>query len=226
MVAVVSFAVPEGAAGGRATAVGGMFIQPGKAVQVGQLPDESGLSALVHDCMTGVGSAGGPVVDLETGYVIGVHTHGKWRREASHSRRGSSRGPVVWDSAIAFWPDPRPPWLDRWELAGPVTGAPAAPVPDTRPPRWTVDETPPIDWALEEPKNLESLLVRAIDGETALYRAQNVRIQGATGRANEQFLWREILNAAAIAGVLRLLVEELANAPEYAGIAPQLREYL
>jgi hypothetical protein len=56
---------------------GQLAIQPGTALQVGEIPDQPRLPALVHDCASGPGSAGAPVIDLDTGYVLGVHTHAK-----------------------------------------------------------------------------------------------------------------------------------------------------
>jgi hypothetical protein len=229
VVVVVSFTVPEGATvEPLEPAPGGLFIQPGRAVQVGQLPDESALPALVHDCVTGGGSAGGPVVDLETGYVIGVHTHAKWLGEGfAQPTWELARDPVVWDAAIAFRPDPRPSWRDRWTTAGAVSTAPPAPVRDTRPLQWTVREVP-IDWSRPEPKALEALLVKEIDGHIALYKAENVGLP--LGMVNisapPQILWRELLKTAARAGLLRRLVEEFVNDPDWVALAPQLREYL
>jgi Trypsin-like peptidase domain len=236
-VAVISFAGPRVHGSGNDADLqkswygerwGRLFIQPGNAVQVGQLPDESDLPAIVHDCTTSAGSAGAPVIDLGTGYVIGVHTHAKWLEGGfAQPTWELARDPFVWDCPVGFRPDPRPPWLDRWAGMGRAPATPANPFPDTGPLHWTVDEVP-IDWTREEPRELERLLVQAVDAQIALYRAENVGLPlGMVDRtARSQILWREILKYAATAGLLRRLLEEFAAAPEYAGIAPKLRAYL
>lgn len=48
-------------------------LQPGRLLMV-----EGDDGALLHDCLTLAGNAGSPVVDLETGLVLGVHYAGRW----------------------------------------------------------------------------------------------------------------------------------------------------
>jgi hypothetical protein len=228
VVVVVAFGAPlADRTGAHDELEGRLFIQPGRVMQLGQLPDESGVPALVHDCTTRAGSAGGPVVDLETGYVIGVHTHGK-ELEGGFAQPTweLARDPVVWDYLVGFRPDPRPAWLERWKVSTPASAVAPEPIPDTRPARW-VDEVP-IDWTREEPRELERLLVQTIDPQIALYKAENVGLPlGMVSRsAPPQILWREIIKTASTAALLRRLLEELASEPQYQGIAPQLRGYL
>ena len=235
-VAVLAFAGPSLAADGTSDEAreslyrqrwGRLFLQPGKALQVGQIPGSPGLPALVHDCTTTVGSAGAPVLDLGTGYVIGVHTHAKWLEGGfAQPTWELARDPNVWRYAIGFRPDPRPPWLNDWD-GGVAAHSAVVAVQPPAPARWTVDDVP-IDWSQKEPKELERLLVLSIDAQMALYSAENVGLPLGTvdSTAPPFYLWREIIKKASVAGVLRPLLEELAGAPQNAGIAPKLRSYL
>jgi hypothetical protein len=206
---------------------GTLFVQPGLAHQMRELPDDSRLPVLAHDCASGGGSAGGPVIDLGTGYVIGLHTAGI-RNEVGFAQPPweLARDPVLWDEALAFQPDPRPPWLGRWDVAG--AGARVRPLlPPPPDERWTVDRVP-IDWSLPEPRALQKLLVDTINDQIALIEAENVGLPlGRVERAQvPELLWRDLLKAAAIAGLLRRFLENIAAQPQYAGIAPLLRNYL
>ena len=234
LVAVVSFAARRPEEGEQADVQasvyqerwGELFVQPGKAVQVGQLPDESRLPALVHDCNSTLGSAGGPVIDLETGYVIGVHSHAKWL-EAGYAQPTweLARDPYVWDCMISFRPNPRPPWLDRWQGAGSIPSTTGELLRDAGPPRWTVDDVP-IDWTREEPRELERLLMASLDAPLALYDAENAGLPvGLVNRSDPPIiLWRQILKGAATSGVLRALLEEISKT--HAGLAPKIKTYL
>ena len=212
-----------------------LVLQPGQALHLdelpanSQVPGEPPLPVLAHDCANSEGSAGAPVVDLGTGYVIGLHSHARKGEEASGGFAQPpwelARDPVLWDGSIAFRPDPKPSWLDRW---GVIDASPAEPkLPGPAPQHWTVDRVP-IDWALEEPKNLEVLLVRSIDANIALMEAENVGLP--PGLINPGLaavlLWRKLLEALAVAGRLRRFVESIADQPQYGGIEPQLRIYL
>lgn len=212
-----------------------LVLQPGQALQLGELPanspvtGEPPLPVLVHDCASSGGSAGGPVVDLGTGYVIGLHSHARKGEEA----RGGfaqppwelARDPVLWDGSLAFRPDPKPPWLDRWGVTGAAPAVVSPPGPE--PQHWTVDRVP-IDWALEEPKKLQLLLVASIDADIALMEAENVGLRPGSVNAGVAavLLWRELLETLAVAGLLRRFVQSIADQPQYDGIEPQLRTYL
>lgn len=205
---------------------GRLFVQPGQTMQLGQLPGSSSVPALMHDCSTMSGSGGAPVVDLDTGYVIGVHTHGEYLRGGyAQPTWELARDPNVWDHPIRFRPDPRPSWLSSWDGPLPVSEPLASP--ERKPDRWTVDDIP-IDFQREEPRNLERLLFQTIDARMALYLAENVGLQ--LGSVNSslppQLLWRAVLRTASVAGMLRRLIQTIADAPEHAGIAPKIREVL
>lgn len=217
-VALLSFAATEQS--------GGLLVQPGKALQIGQIPGSAGVPALIHDCTSAAGSAGGPVIDLGTGYAIGVHTH---RSEVGSGMAQAvwefARDPYVWEYAIGLRPDPRPSWLGNWD-AGllPTIAQPAPPKPEAPVKRWTVDDVP-IVWSLPEPVQLEKLLL-VIPPQMALYAAETAGLQLGSLNANAEpkILWRAILNQCSLAGVLRRMLEEIAN--DYAGLAPKLRAFL
>ena len=211
----------------------------GQALQVGQLPeapgdlhDKSLPPGLFHDCNASPGSAGGPIVDLGTGYVIGVHTHGTFAATGEDGAVGFAqppwelaRDPVLWDMNLGFQPNPRPSWLDRWGVVG---ASRAEPVQLPAPPgRWTVDQVP-IDWSLPEPRALEALLIGSIDGQSALILAENVGLQPGRVVRDQPLhaLWRDLMKSLATAGLLRRLLEDLASQKPYGGIAPQLRQFL
>lgn len=206
-----------------------LVVQPGQALQVGELPDPSRLPVLAHDCVSGSGSAGGPVVDLGTGYVIGLHSHGQ-KGDGAHAGFAQpawelARDPVLWDGSLGFRPDPKPPWLERWGVAGAIPDEVRPMQPE--PQHWTVDRVP-IDWGLQEPKDLERLLVATIDPQSALFEAENAGLPlGRVDRGQAAaFLWRELLKTAAVAGLLRRFLENIASNAQYDGIEPQLRIYL
>ena len=213
-IVVLSFSAPR---------IGQLCVQPGTARQVGQMPDLPALPALIHDCTTMSGSAGAPVLDLGTGYVIGVQTHTGGYAQATWE---FARDPHVWPHPITLLPDPRPPWLNTWDAVVSEQPAKIELQPRSRD-RWTVDDVP-IDWTKNEPKELERLLVSTIDAQMAMYAAENVGVQLGSINPNQVpvLLWRSVLKNASTAGVLRLLLEGLAAEPQHAGIAPKLRAYL
>ena len=137
-----------------------------------------------------------------------------------------ARDPHVWEHEISFRPDPRPSWLSAWDVPG---AGPAAPVMPPAPAngRWTVDKVP-IDWSKPEPRALEKLLSDSVEAQFARFLAENAGVPLGTINfaVAPMFLWREILKTASIAGVLRRLLEEIAGAPQHAGIADRLRTYL
>ena len=199
---------------------GRVFVQPGQAVQLGQLPDDSGVPALMHDCSDAAGSAGGP---------LGRPRHGLRRRRAHprHLRRrlraagvGAGARPVRLGLRRRLQTRPAP--LVARPLA--YRSAPGPPLVIERPARW-VDEVP-IDWSRAESQTVERLLVASIDYDQALYTAENVGIPLGliTRTTSPQLLWRELLKQAALRGLLRLFIERLAA--DYEGLAPQLRAHL
>ena len=207
--------------------LGRLFIQPGRAMQLSQTPGCPSVPALLHDCLTMRGSGGAPVVDLETGYVIGIHTHGEFLRGGyAQPTWELARDPNVWGHPIRFRPNPRPAWLGSWGNPQSASQHPA-PSPGPKGEHWTVDEIP-IDFQLDEPKKLERLLFENIDANMALYLAENVGLPLGLVKSSlpPQFLWRELLKTASKAAMLRRLIQAIADAPEYAGIAPKIREVL
>jgi len=208
---------------------GRLFVQPGKTMQLGQTPGALSVPALVHDCSTIGGSAGAPVFDLDTGYVIGIHTQGKWL-EGGYAQPAweLARDPNVWRHAIRFRPDPRPSWLGEWKDPQPASRpVPVHPEPASPPDRWTVDSRPPIEFHRPEVQRLEGLLIQ-IDAPMALFYAETAGLPpgSVSSSLNGRLLWREIIKKASLAAVLRRLVEAVANDPAYAALAPGLRESL
>jgi hypothetical protein len=175
---------------------------------------DPGVPALVHDCTTTVGSAGAPVLDLGTGYVVGIHTHSKPLEGGfAQPTWELARDPHVWGYAIGFWPDPRPPWLDDWDALVAQRPAPIHLQPSRRA-RWTVDDVP-IDWKREEPKELERLLVSSIDAQMAVYVAENAGLPLGTvnSAAPPIFVWREILKKARLSPASCGLCSKSLQAP-------------
>jgi Trypsin-like peptidase domain len=223
-VAVVSYTCPGADHGGRS---GGLFVQPGEARQIGYLPGSDRVPALIHSCTTADGAAGSPVVDVGTGLILGVHTAteapGVGLAQPSWEL---ARDPFVWEHQVRFQPDPRPSWLDRWNTPGGHGAAPATPTrPD--PGRWTVDELPPMTWdrpgLLELERSLGS--ISHVDG---LMLAMNAGLD--TSRVDTSgsawHVWRRIITSAAVAAKLRLMIEQIADDPQYAGLADDLRRFL
>jgi hypothetical protein len=212
------------------TPTGKLVVQPGQALQVAELPDDSHVPALAHDCASEPGSAGGPVIDLGTGYVIGVHSHA---RQGASVKEGFAqppwelaRDPMLWEQTLGFRPDPKPPWLDAWGVAGAVpVKKDLAPAPTNT--QWSVDEVP-IDWTKEEPRAVESALIANVNGQVALLWAENIGVPlGLIQRdLPPGFLWRELLRTAATAKLLRRFLEYIASQPDCAAIAPNIRIYL
>jgi hypothetical protein len=204
---------------------GSLFVQPGQVMQLGRSPGTPGGPAVRHDCSTLGGSSGAPVVDLGTGYVIGVHTRSMWQEGGfAEPTWELARDPNVWQYSIRFRPDPRPEWLSRWDAPEPVAAPKPAP-PDPKPKSW-IDE-PPIDWSQEGPRELERLIAN-VDQKMAIYYAENVGVPLGAIESNLPALrvWRDVLKAAANAAKLRLLIEHIANEASYAAIAGKLRAML
>lgn len=204
---------------------GRLFVQPGRALQVGQIPGSLGLPALVHDCISVSGSSGGPVLDLGTGYAIGIHTHSRpFDTGMAQAAWEFARDPYIWQYDIGLWPNPRPSWLAEWDT--PLQQRQQKPdEPASKIQRWTVDDVP-IDWSKSEPKALEKLLIQSIEAQMGLYYAEGRGLQIGSVPPNlpPVLFWREILKRASLAGILRPLLEEIAT--NTAGIAPKLREFL
>jgi len=206
---------------------GQLFLLPGLANQLGYLPGSPSVPALLNDCSTTIDASGGPLLDVATGHVIGVHTKSVYL-EANYAQPTweFSRDPHVWDFAIDFWPDPRPSWLKDWaasKLPDPLSPVEPQPVAD----KWTVEKAP-IDWRLKEPRELEKHLVENIKLQYAVIFAQNVGFQISRINVNQEpvLFWRDLLTELSLAARLRLFVEEICSDQNYATIATKLRLYL
>jgi hypothetical protein len=207
---------------------GSLFVQPGHAISV--IREGSGPAGLIHDCTTAAGSGGGPLVDLETGYVLGVHVlRSTGSGGTAHPTWELARDPVVWQHGLRFQPDPRPTWLDSWQDAAPAS--PTEPVGTrvtTEPVGWTVDEFP-IKWELEEPREMERLLVGTIDLSMGMYLAENAGLSPGsvpTQGLAPQVAWRNLITGLATAGLLRSLLQQIIEDRQYAGVATKLKQYL
>jgi hypothetical protein len=120
------------------------FVQPGRSLGLGTI---SGGEApgLLHDCSTLGGSSGGPLVELASGDVLGLHTSGRYgTNNYAEPLWELARDPVVWDFDINFRPAARPAWLDAWGT--PVVPSSPQPLPGPASGTWTVHDAP-IDFA-------------------------------------------------------------------------------
>jgi Trypsin-like peptidase domain len=203
------------------------YVQPGKVLQVGSFIDGEA-PGLLHDCSCVGGSGGGPLVDLASGHVLGLHTSG---REGAQNYAEPlwelARDPVVWRFDIGFRPTAKPAWLDSWDSpAVPQSPVPAA---GQAPGTWTVNEMPPIDFANPTVKTLLRTLYSNIsDVTTAMNLALDAGVSRGTvdetGTAEQ--VWRRILVKASTKAVLGTLIRSVHDDPEYAGIKPILAQVL
>jgi hypothetical protein len=206
---------------------GSLYVQPGRAISVSR--EASGPAGLIHDCMTAAGSGGGPLIDLDTGYVLGVHVlRSTGLGGTAHPAWELARDPIVWEQGLRFQPDPRPAWLDSWQDAVPAsTTGPVLTTITTEPMGWKVDDDVPIKWEREEPREMERLLVGTIDLSMGVYLAENsglspFLIQGE----RPEVAWRLLIKELVKAGLLRSWLQQIVEDPQYAGIAVKLKQYL
>jgi hypothetical protein len=179
---------------------GQLFLHPGLVNQLGYLPGSPSVPALLNDCSTTIDASGGPLLDIATGHVIGVHTKSVYL-EANYAQPTweLSRDPRVWDFAIDFWPDPRPSWLKDWgasKLPDPLSPVESQPLAN----QWTVEKAP-INWTLREPREMENYLVQNIKPQYAVIFAQNVGFQISRINQNQEprLFWRELLTELSLA---------------------------
>lgn len=233
--AVISFGAPDarkpafGADSVYGQFSGNMFIQPGRIMQFSRDSNHSSSPSILHDCSTTGGSGGAPLLDLETGLVIGIHTASRYLEAGfAEPTWELARDPHVWDFPIRFRPNPRPEWLSKWDSNGNSNARPKAPGKQpiaARARHWS--DTAPIDWTLREPKDLENLLVRAVKPDMVPIYLSNVGLTNVTttGLA-PKLLWRTVLDAASLAAKLQLFVEEIANDESYLAIRDKLLQFI
>jgi hypothetical protein len=91
-----------------------LYLMPGELL--GPTAFFSGAPSIAHDCSTVGGSAGAPLLDLETGQVMGIHFAGL-AAEANYAAPGwlLAKDPRVRGSGTQFADDPD--WLHLWAIA-------------------------------------------------------------------------------------------------------------
>jgi hypothetical protein len=200
------------------------YVQPGKVLQIGNISgSDSGALGLLHDCTCVGGSSGGPLVDLSSGDVLGLHTMGQFAAvNYAEILWELARDPVVWEFDIAFRPAAKPVWLDAWDSPE----VPHSPVPtQTKTGRWTVNAMPPIDFSEPAVKALlHTLFATVSDVTTAMNLALDAGVTRGTidEKGSAEQVWRRILERASTKGVLGTLVTNIHDDPEYLGIKPAL----
>lgn len=203
------------------------FVQPGKVLGIGAF-SEGEAPGLLHDCSCLGGSSGGPLVELESGDVLGLHTSG---RAGTHNYAEPlwelARDPEVWDYDIAFRPAAKPTWLDAW--GEPVVPQSPQPSPGQAPGTWTVNQLPPLDFAHPTVQLLlQTLFTNIDDVEVAMTFALDSGVTRGTvdDRGTPEMVWRRILVKASTKGVLGNLVRRVHDHPDHGAIAPILAQML
>jgi hypothetical protein len=100
-----------------------LYVQPGQLIEV---RENQGAGILAHDCSTLGGSSGAPVVDLETGHVLGLHFGGRYLdRNFAVPSWELARDSRVRRQGVNFSDDP--PWMYQWAEAELLSQSQAAP---------------------------------------------------------------------------------------------------
>lgn len=113
-----------------------LYVMPGEVLSVGD--DVTRRPGILHDCSTLGGSGGAPLLDLESGQVLGIHHAGRYLA-ANYATPAFllARDRRVRATPIRFSDDPE--WLHKWAIADlddgataivPLPSDPPAPVPD------------------------------------------------------------------------------------------------
>jgi hypothetical protein len=203
------------------------FVQPGKVLGLGNITG-GGAPGLLHDCSTVGGSGGGPLIELASGDVLGLHTSGRaGTNNYAEPLWELARDPVVWDFDIRFRPAARPSWLDAW--GAPVVPDVPQPSPGPAPGTWTVKELPPLDFANATVQLLlRTLFTTFSSTEVAMSIALDAGVTRGTvdDQGSAEVVWRRILDKASTKGVLGTLVQRVHDDPENQGIAPILAPML
>ncbi|GAB3785222.1 trypsin-like peptidase domain-containing protein [Nocardioides ungokensis] len=203
------------------------FVQPGKVLGLGTFSG-GGAPGLLHDCSTVGGSSGGPLIELASGDVLGLHTSGlAGANNYAEPLWELARDPVVWDFDIFFRPAARPPWLDAWGT--PVVPDVPQPSPGPAAGTWTVKQLPPLDFSNATVQLLLRTLFTAFSStEVAMSIALDAGVTRGTvdDQGSAEVVWRRILDKASTKGVLGTLVQRVHDDPENRGIAPILAPML
>jgi hypothetical protein len=203
------------------------YVQPGKALGIGSF-SEGDAPGLLHDCSCLGGSSGGPLIELASGHVLGLHTSGlAGTHNYAEPLWELARDPVVWDFDLGFRPAAKPSWLDAW--GAPVVPESPQPSPGPAPGTWTVNELPPLDFTHPTVQLLLRTLFTTIsDVEVAMNVALDAGVTRGTvdDRGAAEVVWRRILETASRKGVLGKLVRAVHDDPDNQGIAPILAPML
>lgn len=117
-------------------------LSPGKLMQ--QTADHE--TSLLHDCSTLGGAGGAPVLNVETGEVLGVNFAGRYL-EANYCVPAYllARDPYVRLAGCRFSDGSLPAWIDKWdEFAPPLpTGVDGLPGADAAPDHSDAEAAPP-----------------------------------------------------------------------------------
>ena len=202
------------------------FVQPGKSLGLGTI-SAGEAPGLLHDCSSIGGASGGPLIELASGDVLGLHTSGlPGTNNYAEPLWELARDPVVWDFNIGFRPAAKPAWLDAWGT--PVVPMVPQPQPGPAPGMWTVHDAP-LDFANPTVQLLLRTLYTTFSStETAINLALEAGVTRGTvdDRGSAEEVWHRILDKASTKGVLENLVRSLHDNPEYGGIAPILAPML
>lgn len=99
-------------------------LMPGLARDVEKFHSfHNAVPTLTHDATTSGGTAGAPVIDFESGHVIGIQFAGRYLvANYAVPTWELARDPYVLDSGIRFTEDPRAPWMSLWDSGEQTTG--------------------------------------------------------------------------------------------------------
>jgi hypothetical protein len=165
--------------------------------------DKLGALNLTHDCSTLGGNSGSPVVDLETGHVLGIHYAGRFLQEnLAVPAWELARDPHVRRHGILFNNDP--PWLSLWEeLAWRSKSPEAEPLKSRMPPAPPRERSQIL--SADKLRDIHRLLIQAGFGDRdkvkTLFVGMNYQfvasLPGDGSPADRLILILDVLNRAA-----------------------------
>lgn len=194
-----------------------LWVHPGTTQQMSR---SGGGMVVNHDCRCQYETNGAPLVDLDTGYVIGICSRTDFSGGCAEPAWELARDPYVWRRAIHFRPDPRPPWLAAWNDTQPVSQRPE--IRDRTANHWTVEQFETFEQP--EAQSLAKLLVVLQFPGLRRY-AEDVGIELDTTGVQLIDASRELMKIAKRKGKLRLLIENICNA-EPDGLGSKLQAFL